>query len=154
MPEFTFRVLDESELRLYQAWFSDSELSRRIEPPTAQWYNYVRSTPGYEVWMVYDGTAAVGVVSLEANPDDHTAWVLVVVNPAVRRQGYGHKLLQALIQRPEATHLNLLKATVEPDNLASLRCLQKAGFIQEPPEPDDEGFLHFKLGVGHLHTSA
>jgi L-amino acid N-acyltransferase YncA len=142
MPELQFFRLDENHLRLYQDWFQDDELKRRYEPPTPQWFNYVRNTPGIFAWMIYDADIPVGQLQLDTSPD-RSGYVGLVVNPALRQQGYGSKILKTFLDRPEVAGLIQLEVTIEPDNLASLRCFQQVGFIQMDKEPDGEGFLHF-----------
>lgn len=142
MSELTFRVLDESELRLLHTWFQDAELRRRIQPPTLQWFSYVSHTPGCYAWMVYEGNIALGQLQMDTYADN-TGSAALAVNPKLRNQGYGKMILRAFLKRPEVARLNQLEVTIEPDNFASLRCFQQAGFIQASSEPDQEGFLHF-----------
>jgi RimJ/RimL family protein N-acetyltransferase len=142
MAELTFRLLDESGVRLYQTWFEDVELSRRIEAPTPQWVDYVTSTPGIYAWIVYDGDSAVGQVALDTD-SDLKGYFSLVVKPALRNQGYGKRILRAFLQQPEVTQLKELEATIEPDNGAALRCCQHVGFVQVGSAPDEEGFLRF-----------
>ena len=141
MSELTFCLLDESGLRMYHTWFQDTELRRRIEPPTLQWFNYVSNTLGIYSWILYDGNTPVGQLQLDTYANN-TGNVGLVVNPKLRNQGYGKKILKALLLRSEVTRLDQLEVTIEPDNLASLRCFQQTGFIQASVEPDNEGFLH------------
>lgn len=142
MSELTFRLLDEAEMRVYNTWFQDEELRRRIEPPTSQWFSYVTNTPGVHAWMVYAGEIAVGQVSLDTDADQH-GYFSLAVNPPLRNQGYGKRILRAFLKRPEVTRLKRIEVTIEPDNFASLRCFQQAGFVRLSSEPDEEGFLHF-----------
>jgi RimJ/RimL family protein N-acetyltransferase len=142
MFELTFRNLDEVELRQLDIWFQDAELRRRIQPPTPLWFNYVSNTPGCYAWMVYDGDVAIGQLQLDTYADN-TGSIGLVVNPQLRNQGHGKRILRSFLQRSEVTRLERLEVTIEPDNIASLRCFHKAGFIQVSSEPDGEGFLHF-----------
>jgi RimJ/RimL family protein N-acetyltransferase len=151
LSELIFRPLDEITLRLYLAWFQDAELKRRIQPPTQQWFNYVSHTPGIYAWIIYENDLPVGQLQLDTYTD-HTGSVGLVVNPAVWNQGYGQRILEAFFQRVEVACLAQVEAAIEADNLASLRCFQKAGFIQDRPEPDEEGFLHFSYRPGALQN--
>jgi RimJ/RimL family protein N-acetyltransferase len=153
MAELTFHQLDQSGLELYRAWFQDEELRRRIEPPTPRWFSYVCSTPGVTAWIVYEGSLPVGQLQLDTY-DDGTGTFGIAVNPRLRNQGYGKRILKAFLMRPEVTRLTLLKAAVEPDNLASVRCLQHAGFIQDSAGPDHEGFLQYTYQPGRSNRPA
>jgi hypothetical protein len=42
-------------------------------------------------------------------------------------------------------YIELFEAGVEPDNTASRRCLQAAGFELRTPRPDFEGMLYYQL---------
>lgn len=137
-----FKFIDEQGLAEYETWFSDAELSRRIERPTRLWFDYVRQTPHVFAWMIYEDGRAIGHLQLDTYPNQ-TNYLGLVVNPQLRRQGYGKCILRALLEQAEVAQLQLLEATIEPDNIASQRCFQSAGFRQEPAAPDAEGFLHF-----------
>ena len=121
MSELLFCPLDETTFGLYCTWFQDTELKRRIEPPTQQWLNYVRNMPGIYAWIIYEGNIPVGQLQLDTYAD-HTGSVGLVVNPTLRNQGNGKKILKAFLKRAEVTRLAQLEVTIEPDN---------------------EGFLHF-----------
>ncbi len=141
MAGLTFRPLDEAGMRLYASWFDDAELKRRIEAPTPRWFEYVTTTPGSYAWLVYDGEHAIGSVQMDTDAE-RKGWFGLVVKPTLRRRGYGTRILQAFLRRPEVTALRQLEAEVELDNLAALRCCQRVGFVQTDAGPDDDGFLH------------
>jgi RimJ/RimL family protein N-acetyltransferase len=142
MSPLEFRLIDEEGLSEYESWFTDAELRRRIERPTALWFDYVRQTPGCFGWLIYEDGIVVGQVQLDSYADQ-TATLGLVVKPQLRGQGYGKRILRALLEREEVAQLLRLEATIEPDNTASLRCFESAGFRQQGTEPDAEGFLHF-----------
>lgn len=142
MHDLTFRPLDTHGYRLIMPWFHDPELARRISPPTLQWLHYVTTTPGVYAWLIYHATAAVGQIQLDTTPEG-TGSIGLIVNPSVRRQGYGTAALAALLTRPETATLHQIAADVEPDNTASRRCLLTAGFVLLSDCPDGDGFLHY-----------
>jgi RimJ/RimL family protein N-acetyltransferase len=142
MSQLVFRLIDKQGLSEYETWFADAELRRRIERPTRVWFDYVRQTPGCFSWLIYEDGIAVGQVQMDTYPDQ-TATLGLVVKPQLRRQGYGKRILSALLERDEVAQLYRLEATIEPNNTASLRCFESAGFRQQGAEPDAEGFLHF-----------
>jgi RimJ/RimL family protein N-acetyltransferase len=54
-------------------------------------------------------------------------------------------MIRALVARPELWEVRLLEAGVEPENIASIRCLLAAGFQPHKTEPDYEAMLYFML---------
>jgi RimJ/RimL family protein N-acetyltransferase len=72
-----------------------------------------------------------------------TAAIAFVIDPSLRRQGLGRAMITALMRRPELRSVELFEAGVEPQNLASRRCLEAAGFRLRANEPDYEGMLYY-----------
>ena len=64
---------------------------------------------------------------------------------ARRRRGYGIATIRAVVEHPDVAHVLLFFGSVEADNIASIRCLAKAGFLLRSEEPDFEGMLHYSL---------
>jgi RimJ/RimL family protein N-acetyltransferase len=50
-----------------------------------------------------------------------------------------------VVEHPDVAHVLLFFGSVEADNIASIRCLAKAGFLLRSEEPDFEGMLHYSL---------
>ena len=46
--------------------------------------------------------------------------------------------------RSELAHVQLFEAGVEPENVASRRCLEAAGFRLRSDQPDFEGMLYYR----------
>lgn len=126
MSELIFHRLDKAEMCLLSTWFEDVELRRRIQPPATEGFTYVSQTPGLYAWLVYDGSIAVGQLQLDTYSDD-TGSLALVINPPLRHQGYGQRVLRAFLARPEVKSLQQLKATIAPDNAAALQCLNRWG---------------------------
>jgi L-amino acid N-acyltransferase YncA len=142
MADIILKPLDESRLLMLAVWFWDREIRRRLGGmlPLRRWYNYVATAPGRYVWMAYEGEAAVGFADLELTSDE-TAAMALLVNPQLRRRGYGKRILQALVNRPETAALKTIEAGVEWDNVASLHCFTSAGFAIKDPKPDKDGII-------------
>ncbi len=127
---------------IYLSWFRDPELVRRVSVPTPEWLHYVTTTPGVFAWLIYHAAMPVGQIQLDTMPE-HLGSLAYVVNPTLRRRGYGTAMLKALLSRPEAGALKQIDAAVEPDNIVSRRCLEAAGFVLQKGEPDHDGLLHY-----------
>lgn len=76
--------------------------------------------------------------------DVATGSIAFVVDPDVRRRGLGRAMIAALTHRPELRFVELFEAGVEPDNTASRRCLEAAGFRPRSLQPDFEGMLYYR----------
>ena len=92
----------------------------------------------YDRWTTWDGgrgvTGAIGVPA---------ANISYVVDPALRRQGYGTSVIAALLTCPELAHVSLFVAGVEPANTGSVSCLLQNGFHPLDPTPDWEGTVFY-----------
>jgi RimJ/RimL family protein N-acetyltransferase len=75
----------------------------------------------------------------------HAASFTYVVDPELRGLGYCPAMITAMIAMPELAHVELFGAGVEPDNVASVRCLIKTGFSVEDSDPDWEGFVYYLM---------
>jgi RimJ/RimL family protein N-acetyltransferase len=92
---------------------------------------------------VYGGDGPDGPIITDTL-DVATGSIAFVVDPALRRRGFGRAMITALIRVPELRFVELFEAGVEPENTASRRCLEAAGFHPRLPQPDFEGMLYFR----------
>ncbi len=149
MEDLAFVELDESHVRILELWLEDPESQRRLGrlAPVRTWFDYALASPGYFVWMIFDGVTAVGAAGFEME-DDETASLVFVVDPDLRNRGYGKQILALLLTRPEAARLKTLKAFVDADNDAHLHCLDAAGFVKQGPNPEDPDSLVYVHTLG------
>ncbi|WP_158289282.1 GNAT family N-acetyltransferase [Paenibacillus flagellatus] len=135
-----FVRLEQEGLALLKQWFQDPEALRRLSGmlPLERWLPFVLQNPDYYAWIVYESGQPVGQIDAETEADG-TAYVSLLVNPGLRGRGYGSRMLAALLQRPELTAVRRWEAGIEPDNIASIRCFRKAGFVEQ--EVDEDGFM-------------
>ncbi|HZU75023.1 MAG TPA: GNAT family N-acetyltransferase [Acidimicrobiales bacterium] len=172
MPRVTLQVARRADLPLIQGWFHD-EATRRflggpgwpalmfdlLERPLGE-FRGMRET-GRHRWLAWDDGRAVGwidsgtydrwatweggaggrgVVSSIAVP---SACLGYVVDPALRGQGYATSMIEAVLERPELSEIELFVAGIQPENVASVRAATSAGFVPLDPEPDWEGFVYW-----------
>ena len=137
-----FCKIGATEFTLLRSWFDDPELKHRLTPPTAQWFEYIQTSPDAHAWMIYDNDLTVGYVQVDIETGQHAS-VAVAVRQAVRNHGYCKRILRALLTRPELQHMVQFEACSEPDNIAIQRCMKAVGFILEGDIPDSDGMLRF-----------
>jgi RimJ/RimL family protein N-acetyltransferase len=140
MTELRFQRMNRNDLETFAAWFVDTELSRRMSEPTEQWFQYVSSGDNNFAWLVYEAERVVGQVSLDTF-SHQTGSIGLVVNPKLRSQGFGKRILRSFLVQAATAHLGEIEACIEVDNTASLRCFQGCGFVACPPEPDSNGLI-------------
>jgi len=95
--------------------------------------------------MIYAEVGPVGVIQFEK--DHARASFSIAVNPRLRGQGYGKRIMQAFLERPEVQAVACVHAGVEYDNQSSMRCLQAVGFTMVSRIPDEHGFIEFTYSV-------
>jgi RimJ/RimL family protein N-acetyltransferase len=157
-------------LHLVDPWFDDAETQRWLggaewprrmldlgDRPLGEFRGAMET--GRFRWLAYDGDRAIGycdagtfnrwttwdgrqvIASLPAP----CAGIAYVVDPSVRRRGYGVAVLAALVRAPEVVAIELFAAGVEPNNVASVACLRRAGFVALEPKPDFEGMIYYVM---------
>ena len=92
---------------------------------------------------VYAGEGPGGPIITEAI-DAPTGSIAFATDPARRAHGLGRAMIAALLDRPELQAVNVFEAGVEPENIASRRCLEAVGFQPLSEEPDFEGMLYYR----------
>jgi RimJ/RimL family protein N-acetyltransferase len=151
MCALRFTRLTPESLPAVEPWFDDRETIRFLgdrnwvrralrlvhETPGTEYRG--RTVVGRDVWMIIFKHIPVGFIEVERY-DDRCAECALVVAPAMRRQGIGRAILDAVWERPELAEVEELIGGVEPENVASRRCLEAAGF-RLSSEPDKEGML-------------
>lgn len=63
-------------------------------------------------------------------------------------------MISALPRLPELRFVELFEARIEPENMASRKCLEAAGFQPRSPEPDFEGMLYYLAWREQIQTDA
>lgn len=125
-------------------WLAGPECRRTWRYRAAQ----VAETPADLDWVtgvLWDDAEqeAVGKAGFHAAPDaDGMVEVGYAVDPAHRRRGYGRAALAAMIARARAERtITTLRASVSPDNAASLTLLAEHPFRQAGEQWDDDDGL-------------
>ena len=127
-----FRKFTEYDIDLLRSWRKDHLVQKYVHYASLEdWFNYVNENPNYYSWIAYERElpdVAVGIVNVEEYKPLVGA-ISVITNPVLRGKGYGAKIVKYVIQQPEIAHLKKIEAFIKPENVPSLKCFQKANFI-------------------------
>jgi RimJ/RimL family protein N-acetyltransferase len=93
-------------------------------------------------WILEEDAVPIALVDVEAYAD-RTASLALLVAPAHRRQGVGRRALKMAAAELSAAGVREVFGGVQPENVASIRCLEAAGFARRADDPDADGFLYF-----------
>lgn len=146
-----YATLTEGLLPLVEDWYDDPETIRFVygRQGIRGEIELMRTMPGREFrgtvvlsrhdWVFFQKEKAVGLLGVETY-ENGTASFIFVVAPDERGKGIGTRILSYLNDIPELKSTHEFVAGVEPENVPSIRSLEKAGFVIGT-EPDEEGYL-------------
>jgi RimJ/RimL family protein N-acetyltransferase len=142
-----------ADLQAVAAWFDDPETCRWLGD--RRWPEMIlrlaADRPDEDrgdrvidrhAWIIEEGDIRVGMIDVEIY-DNRTAGLALVVAPVRRGRGVGRRALAAIATQLAADGVWEVFGGVETDNVASIRCMEAAGFTCRSPEPDAEGFVYF-----------
>ena len=133
-----------------------------LDLPTGEGFRG-RITTGRHMWIALDESAVpVGFVDGETY-DRYAAWdgtdpdrpvisdvvevpsmgLAFVIDPARRRSGYGVTTLEAIMDHAAVSHVELFFAEIDLDNVASQRCVERAGFARRSEVANFEGMYSY-----------
>ncbi len=134
-PGLTLRPASAADCRLVWEWANDPDTrtaSFSSEPiPWAQhvaWFAAQLADPQHRLYIALDAAAQpVGQIRYEITGDEAT--VSIALAPGERRRGYGSTIIRQGTQQLFASTLaRRIHAYIKPDNLASVRAFERAGF--------------------------
>ena len=102
----------------------------RLEPTALPWL--LRAV------VLRETGQAIGHVGFHGPPDEHGAVEIGYrVLPAFRRRGYAREAVEGMWAAAKAAGARVLRASVSPDNDASLALVRGAGFVQVGDQLDE-----------------
>ena len=124
------------------AWLWRIRLEQAARDPRA---------PGWTAgpaWALPDGPV-VGHAGFHGPPDaDGMVEIGYTVDPVFRRRGYGRAMVRALLDRARLQpEVSRVRASIAPDNVASLGTIRGFGFTQVGEQWDDEDGLEILYEV-------
>ena len=135
--QLTVRRLKAEELGEIRSWHNDAELARRLTYPTDEWYAAV-SAEGQQCWVAVDALGII-VAKMQVDRDGDVGYIDLAVKPELRGRGVGFAALAAFMTGPGRQY-SVIEGRIEPDNAASIACVQKCGF-RLLDELDDDGLI-------------
>lgn len=139
--EIRFEQLEERHLPELQAWsISDTNPWIGNHNYEKELLELQKQSPNRYCYVAFDDKQPMGIVDLEINTDK-TAWMSLLVRPENRGQGLGTDILRSFLYNPALSQVQELKAEIEKENIASIRCFKKAGFIERMEPETTEGFV-------------
>jgi predicted acetyltransferase len=97
-------------------------------------------------WGFYLDGILVGMMQIDTIAV-RTGAIGIVVNKAFRNRGVGRKILALIFHEARALGMQRMIAEAEPENVSSLRCLTAAGFVQDSPVSNEDGYLCFSRNL-------
>jgi [ribosomal protein S5]-alanine N-acetyltransferase len=116
----------------------------------------VREDPSVNSWLIRIAVvrqtgAIVGLVNFHAPPDEHgMVEIGYRVHPLFRRQGFAREMATTMWRFvAELPTVRTLRATVAPDNTASIAIMEHAGFthVGEQEDPEDGTELIYEISA-------
>jgi RimJ/RimL family protein N-acetyltransferase len=108
------------------------------------WFASIGEKAGTLLWIAEEEGSPVGQVRVDV--DDGVGIVSIAVGAEHRGRRVGSEILRAMLAEMNAgATVRLLKALTHPDNAASLRMFERAGFHLTPVR--ERGFLVLECSV-------
>lgn len=134
----TFEFLNKTYLQQITEWHKEPETLYRVSiEDTDTWFKSVSSNLDYFVWVAREDNELVGEVIVEII-EYKKAVIAFIVNPVLRKQGYGKKLIRSLVDYRFLKDINEFEAWIDEDNLGSIKCVEAVGFIRAKSQIDDD----------------
>lgn len=147
MEHLSFGLLERNDVTELMLWYRDTELANRYgghDWPQKLWPILLQEK-NRQCWMVRMNNEQVGFVDFEMNPMENLAWIGLVIKPELRNKGLGKRILQEFLAQSSVRSFSEIRAGIEPDNIASVRCFTALGFKPLHEKPDEEGIIDYSL---------
>ena len=151
-PELALRLAGADDAALLLEWRNDPETIRQsgtgqpVDPAThGAWFAARMDDPATRLWIAE--RLGEPVAQLRIDVETGVGIVSVGVAPNRRREGIGTAVLRALVaETRDDPQIEALEARIHPDNAASRRAFERAGFVCAGQRDD---FLQYE----RVHTS-
>ena len=140
-----FTKIKKEHQSILQEWLEDNATKEHLGGmlPLDKFVNYITSASDRLTYFAFENEVPIGMVDIEFYPLEKTASLSLLINPNFRKKGLGTFLLKTTLQLDCFKNHTRLDAFIDPDNIASIKCFQKAGFQKINDEPDEDGMFCF-----------
>jgi RimJ/RimL family protein N-acetyltransferase/glycosyltransferase involved in cell wall biosynthesis len=140
--DLALRPADERDTQRLLDWRNDPETRRwafqpgEVDLATHEaWFARRRADPDSVIWIAEQRGEPVGQVRLDREGAE--AEVSIALAPEARGRGLGRRLIdRAAREAPGALGVERLTARIKPDNVASVRAFEAAGFTESSRDDD------------------
>lgn len=95
--------------------------------------------------LAFKDNKLIGVICIGLAPTKEFTVMEIIIAPDKRNQGYGSALLLELLRNAATIigiNINIAKAVIFPNNIASQKSFEKAGFIFTGAHPDGDAWYY------------
>jgi len=141
-----FKELNYSHISEIKEWAKHESISDWIGiDDWDAYYQYAINEQGTLLFAIYDNDIFIGEITAEKE-DDYLN-IMLIINPQYQNQGFGVKALKYFAEniesligcRPKYIHSGIFK-----ENIASIKCFSKAGYIHQGNNVDgDERYIFY-----------
>ena len=127
--QISSRSIDKLDGKLLEEWFSnDSTGKQHLDSYSnpAKWFQLLEKPSRYG-YIVMDDEKEIGFIDLELL-DAETGAFSIYIAPRFRGLGMCKEVLSELVEIAKSLRLKRITAGVTPQNIHSMKCLQKYGF--------------------------
>lgn len=109
-----------------------------------QWFEASLKNPNRYLFigLLVETREKIGLCRFDVDTFENCAEVSINLNPAMRGKRLSHLLLSAGLQRFLSDNNQDIYATVRNENIASIKCFTKCGFILDSQDPE---YNYYKL---------
>jgi len=143
---FTFRKTTFKEADCLAQWHATPVVKRWV--PIDNWQVYfqaVTNLKNYYLYSVYHEGKIIAHIAGEVKED--AVAICLVVDPMRHGQGIGTAVLVEMQRQTQSLfgHVNAYVAGIFPENISSIKCFEKAGYIKERKGNDGEDMYFYIL---------
>ena len=140
-----FKKIKKAHQSILQEWLKDKATRKHLGGmlPLEDCINYMISNIDTLAYFVFKNEMPIGMVDVEFYPSEKTTSLSLLINPNFRKKGIGTFILKTTLQLDCFKNYTRLDAFIEPENIASIKCFQNAGFQKMNEELDEDGMFCF-----------
>ena len=137
-----FRKFEYHHIPDIKRWSEHDSIKSRIAiDDWDEYYEYANNDDDTYLFAIYDGENFVGEFTTEKDDNKNCLHIALIINPQFQRRGLGTKALNYFkenVQLLIGTSPAYIHAGIENDNIASVKCFSRAGYVNHGTGTDGE----------------